>query len=93
MTVKTFTIDPNRIAQELWVDRDVVISRHLFGGINSSRTQNESHGFAETTDLLDLAHLNWPGGTLSETAVVRLNGNIQLPNNPDLPYAYDLTGR
>jgi hypothetical protein len=91
LAVTTFAIDPNRIAQELWVDRDVTIPHGLFGGINSTRNENESHGFQETFDLIDLGHISWPGGTLAETAVIRENGNIQLPNNPDLPFAYDLS--
>jgi hypothetical protein len=91
MADTTFIINPDRIAQELWAYRDVVISGGLFGGINSSRSQNESHGFAETFDIINLRHIGWPGGTLAEQGVLRLNGNIQLPNNPDLPFAYDLS--
>jgi hypothetical protein len=62
----------------------------LFGGINSTRNENKSHGCPETFDLIDLGHISWPGRTLAETAVIRENGNIQRPNNPDLPFAYDL---
>lgn len=91
MADSTFIIDPNRFAQELWADRDVVMSSRLFGGISSSRSAEESQGFAETFDLINMNHVRWPGGTLAAQAVIRLNGNIQLPPNPDLPYAYELS--
>jgi len=90
MADRLFNIDPEVFARELWADRDVVVPKALFGGINSSRSANESHGFEETFDLISLGHIGWPGGTLAETAVIRPSGNIQLPTNTAFPYAYDL---
>jgi hypothetical protein len=90
MTTSTFTINPNTIAPEIWSGRDAEMARGLFGLINSTRNDIEAHGFAESADRIDFKHISWPGGTLSETGMLRANGTIQLNYNADLPYAYDL---
>ena len=91
MARSVFRIDPDIIAPEFWTGRDAVVSPGLFGGINSTRSAIESHGFAETFQLIEFTHISWPGGTLAETGVVRDNGALQLNYNPAFPYAYDLS--
>ncbi|MBL4919000.1 calcium-binding protein [Szabonella alba] len=86
----SFRIDPGQIAQNLTDGGDAVVSGGLFGGIAISRSAAEVESFRQSVEELGLTHIRWPGGTLSETAVIRENGNIQLNTNPDLPYAYDL---
>ena len=91
MTKSVFRIDPDLIAPEFWTGRDAVVSPGLFGGINSTRSPIESHGFVDSFHMIEMTHISWPGGTLAETAVVRGDGAIQLNDNPAFPYAYDLT--
>jgi hypothetical protein len=85
-----FRIAPNAIAQEVIGGNDAVMAPGLFGGISISRNGVESQNFLDSVDALELGHLRWPGGTLSETGVVRGNGAIQLTYNSKFPYAYDL---
>jgi len=90
MTDISFRIDPGNFAQNLTDGGDAVMAPGLFGGIAITRSPSEVTSFRQSVDELGLSHIRWPGGTLSETAVIRDNGNIQLNTNPDLPYAYDL---
>lgn len=85
-----FRLNPEDIAQQVIGGGDSIMAPGLFGGISISRTPAESQNFLDSIDALELGHLRWPGGTLSETAVVRGNGAIQLQYNEKHPYAYDL---
>jgi Ca2+-binding RTX toxin-like protein len=83
-------MNPENFAQDMTGAGDAVMSPGLFGGISISRTPTESQNFTDSIDAMALGHLRWPGGTLSETGVVRSNGTIHLTYNDSLPHAYDL---
>lgn len=90
MASTVFRIDTTAHAQDLIHGGDAVMAPGLFGGISISRTPLESTSFVESVDALGLTHLRWPGGQLSETAVVNGNGSISLYGRAELPKAYDL---
>lgn len=87
----SFRLDATDFAENMTDGGKAVIAPGLFGGISISRTPEESTNFVETVDEIGLTHLRWPGGQLSETAVVHGNGAINLNPNPQLPHAYDLS--
>ncbi|QYK43546.1 MAG: hypothetical protein KF887_11655 [Paracoccaceae bacterium] len=67
-----------------------VMAPGLFGGISVNRSGTEGQAFQQSVGELGLTHLRWPGGTLSETAIVTPGGSVRLDYNPAHSYAYDL---
>lgn len=90
MSLISFRIDPQNVADNMFDGGSAVMAPGLFGGIAINRVPEEATAFLDSVEALGLTHIRWPGGTLARTAIVRGNGSIQLSYDPDYPYAYGL---
>ena len=80
-----FSLSASRLAVNKLGEGKAVINDGLFGGISATRNANESLGFVNAYDALDLTHIRWPGGSLAEFGVVRPNDTTRFVQQSGFP--------